>query len=51
MADDQLAEAIKSLERNVAQLCYARGEIGARIRQGYADALDAAQAELERRRT
>jgi len=51
MADEDLAETISRLQRLVVELRHAQGEAGRLIRLGYVDALDAAQAEQERRRT
>lgn len=49
--DDALGALIARLQRQVETLTAARGEVGHRIRLGYVEALTAAQAEAERRRT
>ncbi|MGE0875663.1 MAG: hypothetical protein AB7O31_13450 [Burkholderiales bacterium] len=51
MSDDQLADAVDRLQRTVADLQHARGEVGLRIRATYAQALDEALDERERRRS
>jgi hypothetical protein len=49
LANEDLLEAVSRLERTVADLAGAEGEIGMRVRNAYAEKLDAARAELSRR--
>lgn len=51
MDDKALGLAIADLQTKVDQMQYARGPVAGRMRDAYTDALDAARAEAERRRT
>ena len=49
LADDELLELVARLQRQVEAMRHAQGEVGIRIRTTYADALDQAENELQRR--